>query len=528
MTGAASPLEAAFAAIRRGQPDAAAALLQPWLMANPQAFVGHLLLGEALMRMGRADAALAALTRALELAPDDERVRFALARLHYQCFDVAAALAVLRPLARRKPPLPDARHFYATLQAEAGDPAAALATIDSVSPRGAAALNRADLLRTLGRPDQAAAGYRAVLGTGGEAAARAWWGLAGMGGKMIADAEVEPLALAARREPEPERSVPLLFAAGKALEARGQHERAFAHFAAGNRIHRAGLEYDSAAFSRRMAQLGAAAARVLSERKGWGDPSPDPIFLVGMARSGSTLLERVLGGHRGVEACGEMPAIPALLRRTAGRLGIDPDREPLALLEALSEGDCAQLGREYLRLVAVRRKTGKARFIDKLPHNWAELLFIRMILPCAAVIDLRRAPHDCALSNFTLLFSPGHPSSYDLGEWCDYNEAYRGFVSAVEAARPGTILSARYEALVDDLAGETARVLDDLGLPFDPACLDFAQAGGPVATASAEQVRRPLNRDGIGSWRRYEPWLGAILPRLDAIARDDGLPLSSR
>lgn len=528
MNPAASPLDAAFAAIRRGKPEAAAALLQPWLMANPQAFMGHLLLGEALMRMGRADAALAALTRALELAPDDERVRFALARLHYQCFDVAAALAALRPLAQRKPPLPDARQFHAALQAEAGDPAAALATLDSLGPQGSATLNRADLLRTMGRTDEAAAGYRAVMGTGGGLAARAWWGLAGMGGTKITDAEVEPLALAARREPDPERSVPLLFAAGKALEARGQHERAFAHFAAGNRIHRAGLEYDSAAFRRRMTQLAAAAARVLSERDGWGEPSPAPIFLVGMARSGSTLLERVLGGHPGIEACGEMPAIPALLRRTAGRLGIDPDREPLALLETLTAGDCAQLGREYLRLVAVRRKTGKARFIDKLPHNWAELLFIRMILPGAAVIDLRRAPHDCALSNFTLLFSPGHPSSYDLGEWCDYNEAYREFLRAVEAARPGSILSARYEALVDDLPGETARILAALGLPFDPACLDFASAGGAVATASAEQVRRPLNRDGIESWRRYEPWLEAILPRLDAISRDEGFALSSR
>lgn len=165
-----------------------------------------------------------------------------------------------------------------------------------------------------------------------------------------------------------------------------------------------------------------------------------------------------------------------------------------------------------------RERCGNAgHFTDKLPHNWAELAFIRLILPRAAIVDVRRCALDCIVSNFALLFQPGHPASYDLLEMADYYATYVQAMERVERMFPGRIHRLRYEALVDDAVGATSALLSHLGLEFQAACLDL---GGQraIATASAEQARRPINRAGIGNWRRFEPWLGDLRERLGPLA----------
>lgn len=514
-------IDRAFAALNSGRAGEALKLAEAHLKREPDEPLALLLAGEALVRTGRRREGRARLERAVAAAPGFAQAHYALARLHYESFHPAAALAALTPLGEGPALPPDLQRFRAGLLGEAGDFAAseqAFAALAAALPQeGMAQLDHGHALRTLGKTEAAAAAYARALAAARPAHA-AWWGLASLGGQRIDDAALPGIADLAERTPDPELRATLHFALGAALEARGDFAGAFASYAQGNALRRAALGWNADAFAaRQQAIVRHCDAAFFAARAGWGNPDPAPIFLVGMARSGSTLLEQALSGHSAIEGCGEMPAIAAVMHEEAEARGLDVEADAATFLQSLSAADCARLGGEYLNRVAVRRRQGKARFIDKLPHNWAELAFIRLILPKAAIIDLRRHPRDCALSNFALLFAPGHPSSYGLGDWAAYYAAYRAFLRDC----PVAVIPARYEALVDDMEGELRRILSALDLPWDAACLDFAGNARAVATASAEQVRRPLNRAGIGAWKRFEPWLGDALPRLEALVDAD-------
>ena len=517
-------IKAAHSAISQDRAGEVPGMLEGYLAANPDDAVAHWLLGEAFARSNRVSNARPALERAVALAPEFDMAHYGLARLHYQCFDPAAGLAALEPLMRQQPVPLDMRRFRATLLAESGDYEAALALhralADDCADHGEILIGLGDALRWVGETNGAAQSYRAALALK-PPALQAWWSLAGMGGMRIADAEIPLVEERCAKARDPDIQAALHFAAAKALDVRGDLPRAFGHYCEGNRHRRNQLTYDSADFSARQAAISQTAdAAFFAKRRSWGEQSSAPIFVLGMPRSGSTLVEQMLGGHPNVEACGEMPAIPALLHETAGRLGLDVGRDIVQLLQRLSASDCAALGKEYLHRTAPRRRLGRERFTDKLPHNWAELAFIRLILPNAGIVDMRRNPHDCCLSNFTLLFAPGHPSSYDLGEMAEYYGTYLRFMRQFEVGQPGAVCKVLHEQLVEDPESQLRQLLGGLGLPWDSACLDFSTGKRTVATASAEQVRRPLNRDGMNTWRRFEPWLGDLLPRLDALAAE--------
>ena len=388
-------IKAAHAAIAQDRAGEVPGLLAGYLAENPDDAVAHWLLGEAFVRSNRVSDARPALERSAALAPEFDMAHYGLARLHYQCFDPAAGLAALEPLLRQQPVPIDIRRFRATLLAESGDYDAALAVHQALAKEsadhGEVLIALGDAQRWIGEGDAAAVSYRAALALN-PPALQAWWSLAGMGGKRIDDAEIPLVEAISAKARDPEIKAALHFAAAKALDVRGELPRAFDHYREGNRCRRNQLTYDSAAFSARQAAITQAAdAAFFAKRRSWGEQSSAPIFVLGMPRSGSTLVEQMLGGHPNVEACGEMPAIPALLHETAGRLGLDVGNDIVKLLQSLSAGDCAALGKEYLRRTAPRRRLGRERFTDKLPHNWAELTFIRLILPNAGIVDMRVA-----------------------------------------------------------------------------------------------------------------------------------------
>ena len=515
----------AMQAIRSGRPHDVPGLLKTHLAQYPDDPVALLLLGEAQASVGLVTEGVAQLETALAIMPDYGEARMALARANFKRFDPAAARDALRPAVERGETRdPGLLRFYAVLLAETGDYAGAetvLRELTKAQPREAQLrMALGDVLRTIGKTDEAEAAYREAIALS-PAAGRAWWGLASIGGDRFGDKDRERLEQALSQARNPDDRLHLSFAAASVADRNAEYERAFTLYSDANRLRRSELRYDGAAFKNRMEKIAAALENgLLTRRSDWGCSDGAPIFIVGMPRSGSTLVEQILAGHNEIRAGGEMPIVTALLRETGARLELDPDCEIVALLESLDRTACERLGAEYLRRAQGRSSGPESILTDKLPHNWAEIAFIAMILPKARFIDVRRGAMDCCVSNFALLFQPGHPASYDLEEMAEYYTAYVAGMEAATAAVPDRIHALRYEALVGDAEGETRRLLAFLGLDFEPACLNFAQAGRAVATASSEQVRQPLNRSGIGSWRRYEPWLGALRERLGPLAAD--------
>ena len=299
---------------------------------------------------------------------------------------------------------------------------------------------------------------------------------------------------------DPHDAAALHFALGKAQADAGQHDAAFADYAAGNRLIAASFPPGAASVTTRVDQLiSHFDAAAFGRLGGRGDPSPAPIFILGMHRAGSTLVEQILSSHPAIEGTAELPILPRLWRS----LGPDP-------LAALDRADLAALGATYLTRAAAYRREGKPRFIDKLPDNWLHAAFIRLILPNAHIIDVRRHPMASGFSNFRQRFAGGAAFSYDLATIGRFYADYVRFMDHIDRVQPGAAHRLIYEQLVDDPEREIRRLLDFLGLPFDPACLNFHANTRTVATPSAQQVRRPINRDGLDAWRPVEAHLGLL------------------
>jgi len=502
-----------------GRSGEAETLLRDHLARHPDDPVALMVSGEALARTGRVNEAIARFEAALLAMPEYREARLGLARAHYQRFDPRSAMAALGPLLEANAGDTALLRWQAALLGELGrseEAEALLGRLVDQAPRDAALLvSHGDALRGLGRTDEAEAEYRkAIASAPGHGAP--WWSLASLG--RIADADRSALQATQARANQPDDRMYLAFAEGTAADHAGEFERAFKLYSEANRLRRATLAYDGAAFARRMDALAALDPGFFETRAAWGAQDPSPIFIVGMPRSGSTLLEQLLARHSEVAAGGEMPIVTALLRETAARMTLDPEVGIVDLLERLTAEECAALGAEYLRRARDRVGREAPRFTDKLPHNWAEIAFIRLILPRARIVDLRRGALDCIVSNFALLFQPGHPASYDLGEMADYYATYVRSMEWTGKVMPGAVHLLCYEKLVDDTEGAMRALLGFLELPFEPACLDPVGGERAITTASAEQARRPINREGIGRWKRFEPWLGELRERLGPLA----------
>ena len=247
---------------------------------------------------------------------------------------------------------------------------------------------------------------------------------------------------------------------------------------------------------------------LFAARAGQGCPAPDPVFVVGMPRAGSTLIEQILASHSQVEGTMELHDITALAARVAGRKrGI----------EAFEPDELRAMGEEYLERTRIQRKTDKPFFIDKMPNNWAHLGLIQLILPNAKIVDARRHPLGCCFSNFKQHFARGQAFSYGLGDMGRYYADYVRYMAHIDAVLPGRVHRVFYERMVADSEAEIRELLAALGLAFEESCLRFYENDRAVRTASSEQVRRPIYREGTEQWQMFEPWLNPLKDALGPV-----------
>lgn len=373
-------------------------------------------------------------------------------------------------------------------------------------------------LRAAGRVPEAIEAYRRAIAAD-EECGEAWWGLASIKSRVLQDEDVAAMHRALGIAIDVRNIAPLHFALARALHDRANYAEAFTHYAEGNRLRAESIGYDSHELTAEVAEIertvDAAFLAAINDPPAAG---PTPVFIVCLPRSGSTLLEQMLGSHTQVEPVGELPYIPAILR-TAMEMATRRGRATVPqVIASLPAEVAAAMGQDYLRRAGLHRKTDKPFFIDKLPHNWSNILFIRRILPQARFIDIRRNAMDCCFSNFTQSFSSAHASSFALTDIGQCYVDYVRLMDHLDRIAPGLVHHLSYERLVEDAEPNLRATLDYLGLDWDPALLDFHRLDRVVRTPSSEQVRRPLNRDGMDVWRPYSQWLDPLRDVLGPLA----------
>jgi tetratricopeptide (TPR) repeat protein len=374
-------------------------------------------------------------------------------------------------------------------------------------------------LKTLGKRDEAIESYRRAA-TYRPSFGDAYWSLANLKVYRFTDQELTQLRMA--QEDPTIGTVDryhLAFALGKALEDRAEYAESFHYYQLGNTLARAAGTYRPEAIeSNTRQQLEVCTTEFFAGRRGWGAPQLDPIFIVGLPRSGSTLIEQILASHSQVEGTQELNNVQQIVRSLRGR---DPDtnnpRYPRILTE-LTADDMRQLGAHYLS--ATRAYRGRRPyFIDKQPNNFRQLGLIRLMLPNAKIIDARREPMACCFSNFKQLFAQGQEFTYDFNDIARYYRTYLELMRHWDNVLPGWVLRVDHENVIDDLEGNVRRILDFCGLEFETQCIEFHKTVRSVRTASSEQVRKPINREGLDQWKNYEPWLGPLKAALGPHAK---------
>jgi len=374
--------------------------------------------------------------------------------------------------------------------------------------------------KTLGRRQQAIESYHRAAASRPEFG-DAYWSLANLKTYRFTDEELARMRAAesAATTSKADRCH-LCFALGKALEDRGEYEESFRFYTHGNALKRAESAYQADIIeSNARRQIEVCTARFFASRDGWGAPDPDPIFIIGLPRSGSTLIEQILASHSKVEGTYELVHIAQAARKLRGR---DPDpgnpRYPAVLAEMSAE-EFSTLGRQYLADTRIYR-TGKAFFIDKMPNNMRHVGLIHLMLPKARIIDARREPMACCFSNLKQLFARGQEFAYSIDDIARYYRIYLELMEHWERVLPDRILRVQHEDLVADLETNVRRILDYCGLDFEPQCIEYHRTERSVRTASSEQVRQPISREGLDHWKHFAPWLEPLKAALgDALLR---------
>jgi tetratricopeptide (TPR) repeat protein len=384
-------------------------------------------------------------------------------------------------------------------------------------------LSIAHALKTLGEGEGAIESYRRAAHCRPDFG-DAYWSLANLKTYRFTDEELSRMRAA---ESAPATGLidryHLNFALGKAFEDRGEYEESFRRYERGNALKRTESKYSPEIIENNTRrQIEHCTGELFASRRGWGAQNPDPIFIVGLPRSGSTLLEQILASHSQVEGTQELPNIQQIVHKLRGR---EPDmrnpRYPRTLTQMSAE-EFLQLGEHYLAGTRAYRtgKPGIPFFIDKMPNNFRHLGLIHLILPNAKIIDARREPMACCFSNLKQLFANGQEFTYSIEDIARYYRTYLELMRHWDRVLPGRVLRIHHEGVVDDLEGSVRRVLEHCGLEFEPQCVEFHKTQRSVRTASSEQVRRPLYREGLDQWKSFEPWLGPLKEALgDALDR---------
>jgi predicted Zn-dependent protease len=500
-------------------------LLREFLKQHPTDVAAIRMLAETGSRLGRYEDAEKLLARCLELAPNFRMARQNYATVLYRQNKAAEAIAEADQLLAEEPDNPGFRALKAAALGQVGRYAEAVENYERLlrthpnQPK--AWMSYGHALKALGRQQDCVAAYRksmALLPSLGEA----WWSLANLKTLRLASEDIATMnAQLARSDLNEEDRWHLHFGLGKALEDEERYSESFSHYSEGNRLRRLALDYEADEITDHVQRSCALFTRgFFGQRDGWGSSAPDPIFIVGLPRAGSTLIEQILASHSQVEGTMELPDIVSIARRLGGKMKrSDASAYPEALAQLDSE-EVRALGEEYLSRTRIHRHLGRPYFIDKMPNNFAHAGLIHLILPKAKIIDARRHPMACSFALFKQHFARGQGFSYSLDDIARYYTDYATLMAHFDSVLPGRVHRMSYERVVEDVEGEVRRLLDYCGLPFEESCLRFYENARPVRTASSEQVRLPIFTDSLDQWSHYEGWLGPLKTALAQVLSD--------
>ncbi len=486
--------------------------LKDYLKRYPTDVAAIRMLAEVAARIGRFADAETLLRRCLELAPGFHPARHNYSMALFRQGKAAEALAEVDKLLALDPYDPGYRNLKAAILGHLGDYPQTIAVYADVlrdypnQPRVWMSYGHA--LKTAGQLEKSISAYRRAIEQLPQLG-EAYWSLANLKTYLLSDGDIAAMeAQLARADLRDEDRLHFHFALGKALEDRADFAASFTHYAAGNAIRKEQLGHESERTTARVNQMKTFFTRsFFAERAGFGCEAGDPIFIVGLPRSGSTLIEQILASHLAIEGTMELPDLGAMALELGGRRNrTDKSLYPDILAEMDSE-QLKALGDEYLTRTRAQRKTARSLFIDKTPQNFFHIGMIQLILPNAKIVDARRHPLGACLSGFKQHFARGQAFSYGLEDIGRYYSDYVALMAHFDAILPGRIHRVFYERMVDDTETEVRRLLDYCGLEFEEACLRFHENDRAVRTPSSEQVRQPIFRDGLDHWQHFEPWL---------------------
>ena len=511
-------LREAAAAMIRNNIAVAERVLKKHLMQKPTDVAAIRMLAEVAIRAGRDLEAENLLLRCLELAPSFTASRYTYALLLQRCDRSPQALIEIERCLESDPERPNFRNLYAVILGRVGDFARAseiYGRLLSEYPENARVwLSYGHVLKTEGRQQESVEAYRKSIELNPQQG-EAYWSIANL---KTFHFEQDDLTEMERQIADPELSDKnrwhFQFALGKAYEDAKSYQQSFQHYADGNGLYLANHPYDAEYFARRIERLKQGFSRqFFDDIAGKGCEAPDPIFIIGMPRAGSTLLEQMLACHSAIEGTSELPDMITLTRNLKKEVK-EADWGEIAvqatILARKSSAELRMLGEKYIESTRIYRKADRPYFVDKMPNNFLNVGIIQAVLPNAKIIDARRHPMGCCFSNFKQFFAKGQNFSYGLEDIGRYYRSYLSLMAHIDEVLPGRVHRVFYEDTVADTETVVRDMLEYCGLEYEAACLRFFESERPVRTASSEQVRQPIYQQGTEQWRHFEEWLGPL------------------
>ena len=515
------PLVAATDLLAQRKLLKAETLCRQFLQKVPRHVEAMRLLADIGVRLGAMDDAEFLLESAVLFEPDNQQVRIDYVQVLRKRQKFANALAQAKLLLDSAQDNPQFQSLYAIELMQTGDYTGALGYFDKVLARlpgdAITLTSRGHALKTSGQQQEAVESYRMAL-AGHPDHGEAYYSLANLKTYRFTAAEISRMQQQEGSvSANPMSQVYLMFALGKAHEDLGEYSTAFNYYRQGNGLKRAQSGYDAQKMGVELqAQATFFSKDVFASRPDSGDPACDPIFIVGLPRAGSTLLEQILASHSLVDGTLELPNILSIAQSLRRRGQEEGNAEYPAIIADMSILKLRELGEKYLAETAIHRQDAPY-FIDKMPNNFRHVGLIKLILPNAKIIDARRHPMACCFSGYKQLFAEGQEFSYDLDDLSSYYRDYVALMDHWQTVLPSDVLQVNYEQVVGDLEGQVRRILDYCGLPFEPQTLQFHDTERSVRTASSEQVRQPLYRGGLDQWRHFSEQLQPLEEQLSDI-----------
>jgi len=515
-------LREAAAAMVKNEVAIAERLLKRHLMKHPTDVPAIRMLAEVAVRCDRDADAEALLLRCLELAPSFAAARYNLAVILHRRNDPNAALIEVEKALEADPDSPSYRNLCAVILSRVGEYQRSIEIysrlLEEYADNAKVWLSFGHVLKTAGQLQQSIDAYRKSLdlkpGFG-----ESYWSLANLKTFRFSDDEIAMMHKELENpDIEGEDKWHIQFALGKAYEDAEDYERSFSHYGKGNALFRLRSSYEPDSNTRRVERLKNEFSRdFFAERSGTGCEARDPIFIVGMPLSGSTLLEQILACHSQVEGTTELPDMITMAKDLRGEANSEEIAVYASILKAKNADELRALGERYLETTRIHRKTEKPLFIDKMPNNFLHVGMIHLILPNAKIIDARRHPLACGFSNFKQYYAQGQAFSYGLQEMGRFYHDYVSLMAHFDEVLPGRIHRVFYEDTVSDTEQVIRDMLQYCGLEFEEACLRFYESDRPVRTASSEQVRQPIYQGGVEQWKHYEKWLEPLKDALGEV-----------